>query len=89
MKTLMFAVACGALALMAWPQPASAGSGFSICIEGFCIDKGGRNKWRRHDHRSWHEYCHENPWDDRCNPYRYRPHPEDCYYSYRYGWQCY
>lgn len=92
MKTLMFAVVCGVLSLMALPQTASAGNGFTVCIEGFCVNKGRKDRRHHHnrDRRSWDEYCYYNPGDYRCDRYRYRrPPPRDCYYSPEYGWECY
>jgi len=86
MKTLMFALACTALALMALPQTASAGSGFTICIEGVCAGKGNKDKWRDRDRYRWQQYCYDNPWDRRCD---YRPRRQQRCYNGPYGWECY
>lgn len=93
MRSLIVALAIGALSLWALPQPASAGGGFEICLNGVgCVGKGGRR--RHHDRydqrRSWNEFCYDHPQDYRCDPYRYRQPPRDCFYSSEHGhWDCY
>ena len=95
MKTLVCALGLCALAMVAQPQPASAGMGFEICLNGVgCISKPNKHERRRrnqwNERRSWQDYCDYNPQDYRCDPYRYRqPPPRNCYYSPEYGWECY
>jgi len=95
MKSLIVAIAVGALSFLALPQPASAGGGFEVCLNGVgCFGKSGRenrrHRWGREHRRSWGDYCYYNPQDYRCDPYRYRqPPPRNCFYSPDYGWECY